>query len=270
MIIQNIYIHFIYGPPKEQEAKEFWQKVESNFNKKKTNKDKHILIGDLNIQIEKRDSSSGQKIKLPKALKNIIKTNNLVDAYKLKNKNKNGFTYFNIRDEDIIQSKLDYTMLPIDMEHIWHSPKIHKINKNISQDHRPIEITLQTQVKLEKIQKQNNIKTIKMVTKDVKKEIIQEIQTLSKQTFESTKWKNFEKEDDKITDINKLLEEYEKDIWNIANGVLDMKVTSSNPAIKSKLLSPQRKENIHNQNVITKAILSVKKAVLQKKKMINL
>ena len=57
----NIFIHFIYGPSQTNEATDFWTKTEAILNKKVDN-NKHIIIGDLNIQLEKQDSNSGEKI----------------------------------------------------------------------------------------------------------------------------------------------------------------------------------------------------------------
>jgi exonuclease III len=138
----NLYLHFIYEPAKTNEANIFWQTTNEILKKKQSHKDKHTIIGDLNIQMEVQDSNSGKKTKLPKGLKEIIKRNNLIDAYKYKNKNKQNFTYFSIQENNEIKSKLNYTLMPIGLENTWHSLKIHKINKKISTDHKPIEITL--------------------------------------------------------------------------------------------------------------------------------
>ena len=42
------------------------------------------------------------------------------------------YTYFQIQNNKEIQSRLDYTLVPIETEHIWHSPKIYSINQNKS------------------------------------------------------------------------------------------------------------------------------------------
>ena len=58
----NTFIHFIYRPAKTTEANTFWTETEKNISKKETNKNKHFIIGDLNVQLEKQDSNSGEKI----------------------------------------------------------------------------------------------------------------------------------------------------------------------------------------------------------------
>ena len=49
----NTFIHFIYGPAKTTEANTFWIETEKNISKKESNKNKHFIIGDLNVQLEK-------------------------------------------------------------------------------------------------------------------------------------------------------------------------------------------------------------------------
>src|SRR5271163_1411081 len=93
----NIFIHFIYRPSQTNEVTDFSTKIEVVLNKKVDN-NKHIIIGDLNIQLEKQDSNSGEKIKLLKAFRTIMKTHMLLDAYKLKNKKDKPFTYFQIQN----------------------------------------------------------------------------------------------------------------------------------------------------------------------------
>src|SRR5271163_2532712 len=100
----NIFIHFIYRPSQTNEATDFWIKTEAILNKKVDN-NKHIIIGDFNIQPEKQDSNSREKIKLPKAFRTIMKTHMLLDAYKLKNKKDKPFTYFQIQNKKEIKSK---------------------------------------------------------------------------------------------------------------------------------------------------------------------
>ena len=69
--------------------------------------------------MEKQNSNSGEKIKLPKAFKNILKTKVLVDTYKLKKKKEKPYTYFEVQNNNKeIKSRLDYTLVFIDIEHI--------------------------------------------------------------------------------------------------------------------------------------------------------
>jgi exonuclease III len=77
----NTFLHFIYSLAKLQEAEKFWENTETILRKKEPNKNKYILIGDLNIQLEKEDSNTGEKIKLPKHFKTTLKTNALDDTY---------------------------------------------------------------------------------------------------------------------------------------------------------------------------------------------
>src|SRR5271163_3071443 len=207
----NIFIHFIYGPSQTNEVTDFWTKTEAILNKKVDN-NKHIIIGDLNIQLEKQDSNSGEKIKLPKAFRTIMKTHMLLDAYKLK-KDK-PFTYFQIQNEKEIKSKLDYTLIPTDVDHIWHSPKIYTINKNISYDHKPIGITLKTHNTREFINKVQELKQKKMVVKDLtKKDKAKRIEVGDK-VFSTKKWKDFLliNNTDKQNNINNIVKKYEKDV----------------------------------------------------------
>ena len=118
----NTFIHFIYGPAKTTEANTFWTETEKNISKKKSNKNEHFIIGDLNVQLEKQDSNSEEKIKLPKAFKKILKTHLLVDAYKIKNKKERTFTYIQLQNDIEVKFKLDYTLTPIDVDHVVIHP----------------------------------------------------------------------------------------------------------------------------------------------------
>ena len=58
--------------------------------------------------MEKQDSNSGEKIKLPKAFKNILKIKLLVDAYKLKNKKNKLYTYYQIQNDKEVKCTYQY------------------------------------------------------------------------------------------------------------------------------------------------------------------
>jgi hypothetical protein len=45
----NIYFHFIYGPPQVNKVESFWQKLEQNIKSTTNQKNKHYIIGDLNV-----------------------------------------------------------------------------------------------------------------------------------------------------------------------------------------------------------------------------
>ena len=55
--------------------------------------------------MEKQDSNSGEKTKLPKGFKKIIRNNSLVDSYRLENKDR-VYTYFQIKNYEEIKSRL--------------------------------------------------------------------------------------------------------------------------------------------------------------------
>src|SRR5271163_377840 len=196
----NIFIHFIYGPSQTNEVIDFWTKTEAVLNKKVDN-NKHIIIGDLNIQLEKQNSNSGEKIKLLKAFRTIIKTHMLLDAYKLKNKKE-------------IKSRLDYTLISTDVDHIWHSPKIYTINKKISCDHKLIGITLKTQITREFINKVQELKQKKIVVKNLTDKDKVKIIEVGDKVFSTKKWKDFLliSNTNKQNNINNILKEYEKDV----------------------------------------------------------
>ncbi len=238
-------------------ANPFWDEVNTNITKKQ-GKNKHIIIGDINIHLEKNDSNNKTTPKLPKGIKNIIKINSLVDAYKYKNKTENQWTYFQIQNNKVIRSKTDYTLVPIDWEHIWHSPKIYASNKEISQDHRPIGITLRTQIKREFINNIPEQKTKKMNVKELDDIKRQKIKEEGAKIFNSEYWKSFITKSYNELDINQVIQEYEKAIWNVAEKSLEIKEISNIPKLKPKKQSKENIENQHDQNVITKAIFSCK------------
>src|SRR5271163_4740736 len=209
----NIFIHFIYGPSQTNEVTDFWTKTEAILNKKVDN-NKHIIIGDLNLQLEKQDSNSGEKIKLLKAFRTIMKTHMLLDAYKLKNKKDKLFTYFKIQNEKEIKSRLDYTLILIDVNHIWHFSKIYTINKKISCDHKLIGITLKTQITREFINKVQELKQKKIVVKNLTDKDKVKIIEVGDKVFSTKKWKDFLliSNTDKQNNINNILKKYEKDV----------------------------------------------------------
>ena len=186
----NTFIHFIYRPAKSQETEKFWENTEIIFRKKEPNKNKHILIEDLNIQLEKEDSNTGEKIKLPKYFKKILKTNSLDDSYKINNKKvKQSFTFFQIQENNEIRSRLDYALIPHELKNSWHSAKIYSINKKISDDHRPIGVTIRTQITREFINKIKETKQTKMNVKDIEDKTIEKIKEIGNIIFGSIKWK---------------------------------------------------------------------------------
>ncbi|HYJ01922.1 MAG TPA: reverse transcriptase domain-containing protein, partial [Nitrososphaeraceae archaeon] len=254
----------IYAPPKTQESNIFWEKINTSLNKKQ-GKNKHFIIGDLNVQLDKRDSNNGSKTKIPKGLKNIIKVNSLIDAYRSCNKNTNEYTYFQIQTNNTVQSKVDYTLVPLDMQHIWHSPKIKSINTKISQDHRAIQITLRSQISREIINKIEEAKQKKMLVKDLNDKVREKILEVGGQIFSSTKWKQILNKENKNIDINELLQMYEEDLWQTAEQSLEIKQTSNIPKLKPKKISKEKRENNYFQNVITKAILSIPNALITNK-----
>jgi len=258
----NTYIHFIYGPSNTAEALEFWSTTENIMNKK-TGINKHFIVGDLNIQMEKQDSNSGNKIKLPKSFKNIIRVHTLLDAYKLKNKRDRPYTYFQVQNDKEVKSRLDYTLVPTSMEHVWHSPEIYAINKKISCDHKPIGITLKTQITREYINKITEIKQKKMVVKEIKEKDKDKIIEIGNKVFSTQKWNELltKSHTNKQININSILEEYEKDIWIVAEEVLQIKEVSNIPKLKPKQMSDLKKENLTNRNIVVRAILSIANAM---------
>ena len=187
----------------------------------------------------------------------------LLDAYKLKNKKDKPFTYFQIQNEKEIKSRLDYTLIPTDVNHIWHSPKIYTINKKISSDHKPIGITLKTQITREFINKVQDLKQKKMVVKNLTNKDKAKIIEVGDKVFSTKKWKDFLliSNTNKQNNINNILKEYEKDVWAVAEEVLQIKEVSNIPKLKPKNLSEPKRENVHNQNIIIKAILSIAHAI---------
>jgi exonuclease III len=115
----NTFIHFIYRPAKPQEVENFWKCTEDILRKKDIGKNKHILIGDLNVQFGKEDSNIGKKTKLPEFFKKILKTNSLDDTYKIYNKDlKKSFTFFQIQENNEIKSRLDYILIPHELKNL--------------------------------------------------------------------------------------------------------------------------------------------------------
>ena len=76
------------------------------------------------------------------------------------------------------------------MEHIWHCPKVYKINRKISPDHKPIGITLKTQVSREFINKIPEIKQPKMIIQELTDKQKQKIQEEGIKIFDTHKWKS--------------------------------------------------------------------------------
>src|SRR5271163_860813 len=81
--------------------------------------------------------------------------------------------------------------------------------------------------------------------------------------FSTKKWKDFLliSNIDKQNNINNILKEYKKDVWVVAEEVLQIKEISNIPKLKPKNLSEPKRENVHNQNIIIKVILSITHAI---------
>lgn len=140
-------------------------------------------MGDLNIQIEKRDSNSGEKVKLLKRFKNIMKTHSLIDTYKkAPNNNKQEYTFFQYINNKIIKYRLDYSLISADIEQTVHTLKIYPIDRNLSKDHKPIEIIIKAQILLEWIKKLIK-STEKMVVSEISDKIREKIIEETKMIF---------------------------------------------------------------------------------------
>src|SRR5271163_4379684 len=209
--------------------------------------------------MEKQDSNSGEKIKLPKSFKSIIKVHTLLDGYKLKHKTDRPYTYFQIQKDKEVKSRLDYTLVLTEMKHTWYSPKIYSINKKISSDHKLIGITLKTQITQEYINKIKEIKQKKMIVKEINDKDKNKIIEIGNKVFSTTKWNKLLLS--KQININNILEKYERDIWIVVEEILQIKEISNIPKLKPKKISEQKRENSSNQNIVTRIILSIVNAM---------
>ena len=119
---KNTFLHFIYAPASPQEVKQFWEDTAKELNKKNAPKNKHYLIDDLNAHLNTRKE---KEEKIPKGLKDIIKTHNLIDTYTHLNKNENSFTYYRIEQNanKTIKTRVDYMLAPMFSQRCWHFPK---------------------------------------------------------------------------------------------------------------------------------------------------
>ena len=139
------------------------------------------------------------------------------------------------------------------------------LNRKILPDHKSIRITLKTQVSREFINKIPETKQPKMIIKEFTDTQKQKIQELGVKIFDTHKWKNILQQKDREVNINKVIEEYEKDIWLVASETLEIKEKSNIPYLKPKVQSIDKKTNNKNQNIVIKAILSIAMAIkLQK------
>ena len=87
-------------------------------------------------------------------------------------------TFFQIQENNEIRSRLDYALIPHELKNSWHSAKIYLINKKISDDHRPIGVTIRTQITREFINKIKEIKQTKMNVKDIEDKTIEKIKEM--------------------------------------------------------------------------------------------
>eukprot|EP00026_Physarum_polycephalum_P006463 Phypoly_transcript_06506.p2 GENE.Phypoly_transcript_06506~~Phypoly_transcript_06506.p2 ORF type:complete len:135 (+),score=27.55 Phypoly_transcript_06506:825-1229(+) len=100
-----------------------------------------------------------------------------------------------------------------------------------------------------------------MIVKDIDEKTTQKIKEAGMIVFSSNKWKNFLKTKEKEIMLNEIIEQYEKDIWIVAQKTLEIKSISNIKKLKPQKESDAKKDNTHNQNVVTKAILSVANAM---------
>src|SRR5271163_2045687 len=102
-----------------------------------------------------------------------------------------------------------------------------------------------------------------MVVKDLTDKDKAKIIEVGDKVFSTKKWKDFLliNNTDKQNNVNNIVKKYEKDVWAVAEEVLQIKEVFNIPKLKPKNLSEPKRENVHNQNIIIKAILSIAHAI---------
>ncbi|HYJ01232.1 MAG TPA: reverse transcriptase family protein, partial [Nitrososphaeraceae archaeon] len=245
----NIFLHFIYAPAQAQEATKFWNEVTKEIIKKQAPKNKHYIIGDLNAHID--PDKTQRKEKIPKGLKEIMKTHNLIDTYGYLNKD-NQYTFMRIEpnNRNTVKTRVDYILAPMFSQTCWCFPKIYRMNQRLSRDHKAIGITLNFKsYNYKYLKKETEYITKKILIKDLSKERLQKIEEELDKEINWEEWELVINLPENKVVLETLYFRYISLLWNIINKQIPVKESKNN--IKIKPPKPNKSiEKLENQEQI--------------------
>ena len=130
----------IYAPNDQTQQVHFLRDLSNSVLNNYAN-EKVVLGGDFNCALNELDKRGGRSVELKKAviqeINNLINTHDLIDTWREKNANIQGFTWSNTSMK--IQCRLDYFLISKDLRSSLNHAKI---VPNIFSDHSALSITL--------------------------------------------------------------------------------------------------------------------------------